>query len=135
MTRLIPYLHFNGNTREAMTFYSKCLGGKLVLQKVAESPMAAKVPSEMESQILHSSLTMANFSLMASDMMGSHVSMGNNIKLCLNCSSDEEIRSFFEKLSEGGQVKEPLQQTFWGATFGAFTDKFGVEWMLNYSKN
>jgi PhnB protein len=53
-----------------MTFYQQCLGGELVLQKISESPMAARMPSEMGAKILHSSLTKENLVLMASDMMG-----------------------------------------------------------------
>jgi PhnB protein len=135
MKQIIPYLHFNGQTREAMTFYKQCLGGELILQKVSESPMAASVPNEMGARILHSSLTTKHFTLMGTDMMGNQVVYGNNIKICIDCSSDQEITDYFNSLAEGGEIKQPLQESFWGATFGAVTDKFGIHWMLNYSKN
>ena len=135
MTQINAYLNFNGKCREAMTFYQQCLGGELVMQKISESPMAARVPSELGAKILHSSLTKDKIVLMASDMMGNNVKSGNSISLCLNCSSDEEINSFFNNLSTDGNVVEPLHQSFWGATFGSLTDKFGVSWIFNYSKN
>ena len=135
MTQINAYLNFNGKCREAMTFYQQCLGGELVMQKISESPMAARVPSELGAKILHSSLTKDKIVLMASDMMGNNVKSGNSISLCLNCSSDEEINSFFNNLSTDGNVVEPLNQSFWGATFGSLTDKFGVSWIFNYSKN
>lgn len=135
MTHINAYLNFNGQCREAMTFYHQCLGGELVMQKISESPMAARVPSEMGAKILHSSLIKENIVLMASDMMGNNIVKGNSINLCINCSSTEEINSFFNNLSSGGQVIEPLHQSFWGATFGVLTDKFGINWMFNYSKN
>lgn len=72
---------------------------------------------------------------MGSDMMGARLKPGNSVALCLNCSSDEEINDFFDKLSEGGQVITPLHQSFWGATYGELTDRFGMLWMLNYTKN
>src|ERR1044071_3591947 len=125
MTYINAYLNFNGHTREAMTFYQQCLGGELVMQKISESPMAARVPSEMGAKILHSSLTKENIVLMGSDMMGNNVVAGNSISLCINCSSDEEINSFFDNLSKDGKIVEPLHQSFWGATFGSLTDKFG----------
>lgn len=134
MTQINAYLNFNGSAREAMTFYKECLGGELVLQKIAESPMAAQMPSEMGPKILHSSLTNAGLVLMASDCMGAATVAGNNVALCINCSSEEEINSFFKNLAAGGKVNEPLQQSFWGATFGSLTDKFGIHWMLNYTK-
>ena len=135
MTQINAYLNFNGLTRDAMTFYQQCLGGELVMQKISESPMAARMPSEMGARILHSSLIKDNLVLMASDMMGNSIIKGNSISLCVNCSSDEEINSFFNRLSDGARINEPLHQSFWGATFGSLTDKFGVTWILNYSKN
>ena len=135
MTQIISYLNFNGRTREAMSFYHQCLGGELVMQKIAESPMAAQMPSEMGARILHSSLTNDGIVLMASDMLGEKVATGNNVALCINCSTEEEINSFFNNLAVGGTIQDTLQQTFWGATFGKLTDKFGVNWMFNYSKN
>ena len=99
MTHINAYLNFNGQTREAMTFYKECLGGELVMQKISESPMAARVPSEMGVKILHSSLTKENLILMASDMMGNNIVKGNSIALCVNCSSDDEINSFYKNLS------------------------------------
>lgn len=135
MTHINAYLNFNGQAREAMTFYHDCLGGELVMQKISESPMAARMPSETGAKILHSSLTKNNLILMASDMMGNSVVKGNSISLCVNCSSDEEVNSFFSNLSRGGSVNEPLHQSFWGATFGSLTDKFGITWIFNYAKN
>jgi PhnB protein len=135
MTHINAYLNFNGNTKEAMTFYKECLGGELVMQKIAESPMAAQMPSEMGAKILHSTLTSNAVVLMASDCMGDKVVNGNSVWLCLNCSSNEEINSFFNNLAKGGKINEPLQQSFWGATFGSLTDKFGINWMFNHTKN
>lgn len=135
MTYINAYLNFNGQTREAMTFYKECLGGELVMQKISESPMAARMPSEMGARILHSSLTKENLVLMASDMMGNNIVKGNSVALCVNCSSDEEITTFFSNLSKDGKIVEPLHQSFWGAIFGTLTDKFGVTWIFNYSKN
>ncbi|MEI9912593.1 MAG: VOC family protein [Bacteroidota bacterium] len=74
--------------------------------------------------------------LMGSDMVGPDGFIkGNTMSLSLNCSSEEEINSFFSTLSAGGKIIHPLRVEFWGAIFGVFTDKFGVRWMLNYDKN
>jgi PhnB protein len=136
MTQVNAYLNFNGQCREALTFYKECLGGDLYLQKISESPMAAQMPSEAGPNILHGSLTRNGvLMLMGSDMMGNGLRPCNRVGLCLNCSSDEEINDFFTRLSAGGQVKMPLHQSFWGATYGELTDKFGLLWMFNYTKN
>lgn len=133
-TNISAYMNFNGKCREVMTFYHECLGGELSMQKVSESPMAAQMPSEMGGNILHSTLTNNNMILMGSDMMGPSLVNGNNVSLCINCNSDEEIKNYFSNLSVGGKVKMQLHQTFWGATYGELTDKYGMNWMFNYSK-
>ncbi len=97
-TQLVSYLNFNGNCREVMNFYQKCLGGELFMQKISESPMAAQMPSEAGANILHSSLTKENIILMGSDMMGQGLVKGNYVTLCMNCSSDEEINTYFSSL-------------------------------------
>jgi PhnB protein len=136
MTQLNPYLNFNGQCREALTFYQECLDGDLEFQKIAESPMAAKMPSEKGPLILHGALSKNGSTLlMGSDMIGNSLQPGNSINLCLNCSSDQEINTLFDRLSAGGQVKVPLHQSFWGATFGEVRDKFGMTWMLNFTRN
>ena len=133
-TQINSYITFNGNCREAMTFYRDCLGGELILQKIAESPMAAQMPSEMGAKILHSSLMNEEIVLMASDMCDKNSLEGSKIKLCVECSNEEEIELFFTKLSLGGNIKTPLHQTFWGAMYGELTDKFGMDWMFNFVK-
>ena len=133
-TQLNPYIQFNGKCREAMTFYQACLGGELMMQKVSESPMAAQLPSEMGAHIMHSNLISGAVSIMGSDLC-TDLTKGNEITLCLNCANDEEINNYFNKLSEGGKVKTQLHQTFWGATYGEITDKFGLNWMFNCTRN
>jgi PhnB protein len=134
-TQLNAYLNFNGRCREAMTFYQQCLGGDLILQKIAESPFAMQMPSEAAANILYSSLTKDGVLLMmGSDIIGDHLQPGNSVVLCIKCSTDEEINQFFGSLSAGGQVKMPLHQSFWGATYGELTDKFGMLWKFIHTK-
>lgn len=133
---IVPYLTFNGNCREAMLFYKKCFGGKLVLQTIGESPMADKMPAQMKECILHSTLINDALVLMASDMVNDEgLKKGNAVSLSLNCSSEKEIKLFYQKLSSGGKGFHPLENTFWGALFGGLTDKFGNHWLLNFNKN
>jgi len=134
MAKIIPYLNFNGKCREAMTFYHHCFGGELVMQKIAESPMAAKMPSEMGNHILQSTLTTDNITIMGSDMIGDKLIQGNEITLMAHCQNNTELMNFFAKLALGGTVKIPLHQSFWGAMYGELTDKYGINWMFNYSK-
>jgi PhnB protein len=136
MTQINSYLTFSGNCRAAMTFYKDCLGGELNFQTIGESPMADKLPEQMKNCILHSTLIKGNLVLMGSDMVPeSGLIKGNAVSLSLNCSSEDEIKKCYEKLSLGGEATHPLENTFWGALFGDLTDKFGNHWLLNYEKN
>jgi len=135
-TQINAYIGFNGKCREAMNFYKNCLGGELTVQTVGGSPIEKEFPEGMKDQILHSSLMRnGTLMLMATDCSapGGFVE-GNNIALSLNCSSEEEINTFYSMLSEGGKIIDPLKQQFWGALFGVFDDKYGIRWMLNYEK-
>lgn len=131
--RLIPYLGFNGNCREALGFYKECLGGELTMQTFGETPMADQTPAEMLDKVMHGSLANENIVLFASDMMGEEADAPSNgrVTLCLVCRTPEEIRDFYAKLSTGGKIGSALKEEFFG-TYGDFTDKFGIHWMLQY---
>jgi PhnB protein len=136
MTQIFAYINFNGNCREAMTFYKECLGAELTIQTVEGSPIEAQCPAGMKDQVMHATLTKEALLLMGSDMAGpGGFTKGNNIALSVNCSSEEDIHAFFSRLSEGGEILDPLKMQFWGAMFGVVTDKFGIRWMFNYDKN
>jgi PhnB protein len=129
MTQINPYLTFNGNCREAMTFYNECFGGELSLMAVEDSPMADQWPAEAQKNILHASLVKDQLTLLASDMAGKEPVRGNTISLALTCSTEEEIKTYFNNLSNGGHVTHPLH-TFFDGAIGALTDKFGMNWVL-----
>src|SRR5580765_3284283 len=136
MTIINSYLTFNGNCREAMTFYKECLGRDLTLQTIGESPLSEKMPLQMKECILHSTLSKGALLLMASDMVSEDgLKKGNSVSLMLNCSSEEEIRNCYKKLSAGGIEDHPIEPSFWGALFGDLTDRFGNHWLLHYDKN
>ena len=134
MAKLNPYLNFDRNCREAMTYYKECLGGELELMPVGETPVASQVPPHMKDAILHSTLKTADFEIMATDMTPESLVDGNAVHLCLVCKSDEEIHSLFEKLSAGGKVTHPINPMFFGL-IGTLIDKFGKRWILELDKS
>lgn len=134
MTTLNPYLNFDGNCKAAMTFYKDALGGKLELQTVGQSPMAEQMPGAKKDAIFHSTLTANNMVIMASDMGWGEFNNGNAYHICVDCSTEDEINSFFKKLSVGGTVTQKVAPMPWGAIFGSFVDKFGKQWILNQTK-
>lgn len=136
MSNINPYIGFNGKTREAIHFYQNIFGGEMELREVKGSPMEQYWQSAPEGAIYHASLHNGDdIILMGSDMSGPNGhTVGNVIQLAITCNSEEEINTFFNKLSDGGTVTDPLKHQFWGAIFGAVKDKYGINWMLNYNK-
>ena len=129
-SRLNPYLNFPGNTKEAMEFYESVFGGTLVVNTFAEY---GQQDPELANKVMHSMLeTDSGFTLMASDPQpGMELKPGNNIAISLSGDDDAELRGYWEKLSEGGNVLMPLEKQMWGDTFGMCTDKFGLSWLVN----
>jgi PhnB protein len=133
MKELVTYLNFNGNCRDAMKFYERCLGGELQMMPFSEVP--GDHPPEAKNRIIHARLTNGSAVLMASDTMpGMPFQQGNNFAISVHCKSQDELERFFTALGDKGKVTMPLQDTFWGARFGMLTDQFGINWMFNFEK-
>ncbi|MGQ7857684.1 VOC family protein [Pedobacter sp. WC2501] len=136
MASINSYLTFNGNCREAMTFYQKCLGGELTFETIGESVIVDKMPNSMKRSIMHAVLTKDDLVIMATDMVEERgLVKGNSVSMMLNCNSEQEAQAFYDKLSAGGKASHPIQSTFWGTIFGDLTDRFGNNWLINYDKN
>lgn len=134
MKEINAYLIFNGNCREAMTFYQKCLGADLQMLPFSDAP-GGNIPEEARDRVMHARLVKGPTVIMASDNMpGMPFQQGSNFFISLNCDDAQEVENLFSALSEKGQVKQAPQETFWAARFAMFADQFGINWMLNSYK-
>lgn len=130
-----PYLHFDDDCREAMTFYQQVFGGELHLMTIGESPVKHEFSKALHNQVLHGRLEHDGFVILASDMCGmGELKKGNGIQLSLNCSSENEIEDLYKKLAVGGKVLDELKEQFWGALFAMVMDRFGTRWMLSLER-
>lgn len=148
MKQMQPYLFFDGNCREALTFYGKAFGVEPNIMTYGQMPPQPPSPQDAENKcaegadmeaskdrVMHGSIQSGEALLMASDKpVGGAGEKIDGFAVNIDCSSAEEQDKFFAALGEGGQVMMPLSDTFWGARFGMLTDKFGVHWMFNYAK-
>lgn len=130
-SKLNPYINFNGNASDAMEFYKSVFGGVMTMSTYKEGGMTQN-PAE-ENKIMHAMLeTTDGITLMGSDSPeGWEFVIGTNVSISLSGDNDAELSGYFEKLSEGGKIQEPLRQAPWGDKFGMITDKFGIRWMVN----
>ena len=127
------YLSFDGNAAEALSFYAKCLDGKIAFSMTfGESPMAADTPDSHKKKIMHATLEARGQQLMASDMPPGMPHEGfKGFSLSVQGKDVAEGKKLFDALSAGGKVTMPFAETFWAKGFGMLEDKFGVPWMVN----
>ncbi len=140
MAAINPYLMFNGTCEEAFLFYKSVFGGEFpYIGKYKDAPAeeGEKLSEEALNRIMHVSLPIGNTNLMGSDSHPRYgdVGFGDNFSISINTESTDEADRIFNGLSAGGKVEMPMNKTFWGAYFGMFKDKFGVNWMVNFDEN
>ncbi|TXD35857.1 VOC family protein [Lujinxingia vulgaris] len=129
--KIVTYLNFDGTCREAFEFYAGVLGGKLTMQVVSESPAAEHMAPEFQDSVMHACLEVGDQTLMASDTMHMGYTRPQGFSVSLQFETPEEAERVFEALAEGGEVRMPLERTFWALRFGTLEDRFGTPWMIN----
>ena len=132
-SRLNPYIGFDGTAREAMEFYKEVFGGELTVNTFGEFGYQNQANA---AKIMHTQLeTDRGFTLMASDTpSGMDRTSGDNITISLSGEDGGELRGYWEKLSDGGNVTMPLEKQMWGDEFGMCIDRFGIPWMVNITQ-
>ncbi len=130
-TLLNPYLEFKGNARQAMEFYKSVFGGELRMNTFKEYH-ASQDPRD-DDKIMHAQPETENdLTFMAADTIDeTEYRAGSNFAMSLSGDDHSKLQNYYEKLSDGGMVFVPLEKAPWGDTFGMFTDRFGVKWMVN----
>ncbi len=129
------YLTFNGNCKQAFEFYKSAFDSDYIaFQTFADAPDTMKVPEDEHYKVMHVSLPVGESVLMGSDSceaFNGEVICGQNFAISYTPTSRKNGDSIFAKISDGGIVQMPLQDTFWGSYFGQCQDKFGINWMFN----
>ena len=135
MTSLTPYLLFDGFCQDAMQFYKSVFGGELTTTKVKDSPAKDHMPGIQQEKTITARLRSGSLDISASDWLRPDQTpiRGNTVCLYLSGGTFEELKTVFEKLSDGAEVTDPLKEQFFG-TYGALNDKFGVRWMFQTNK-
>lgn len=139
-TRLNPYIGFDGNAREAMEFYKSVFGGELDITTFGEGGgMEGMTDKEDEDKVMHAMLTTPNgLVLMGADhpkAMGPYTHHGQeHVAISVSGDDDAELSGYFDKLNDGATNVMPLTVAPWGDKFGMLTDKFGMNWMVNITK-
>jgi PhnB protein len=132
-SRLNPYISYAGAARQALEFYRGVFGGELTVSTYGEG---GGMEGPGADNVMHGQLeTPSGYTLMASDTPpGMDHTVGTNMSVSLSGNDTEELRGYFQKLSEGGTVTVPLEKQIWGDEFGMCVDRFGVPWLVNISQ-
>jgi len=131
-----PYINFDTSAEEVLNFYKQVFGGEVKISRYGDMPASPNMPvaEDQKSLVMHGVLESADFQLMVSDAapMGG-TKPGTNISLSLSGDDEATLTKYFDGLSAGGTVTQPLEKAPWGDTFGMLTDKFGIAWLVNIS--
>lgn len=129
-----PYLNFNGQCEEAFKTYERVLGAKVgAIFYFGDSPMAAKYP-ELAKKVMHARLDIGNQMILGCDAPPEYFEKAQGSSICLEADDVDSAERIFRELAEGGDVKMPIQETFWAKRYGQLTDRFGTPWMINVSQ-
>ena len=134
MLRCTPFLLFDGNCAEAMSFYHECLGGHLVLTRLGDTPMRDQFPPEKHGRIINAHLESVAIEISATDWMASPAfepKLGNMSALFVTGTDRAELKAVFDKLAVGAERErfQELHAMPFG-TYGQFYDKYGVQWIF-----
>ena len=132
--QFMPYLSFNGNCREALTFYAELFGGTVNGFFQWDAEMIKDIPEATTDHIMHGSISLSNFALAGADQFGDNYSPGGPVSLMIDIDDDlADAKAKFDALAEGGQVMMPFGETFWADGYGFCTDRFGIQWQVNHT--
>jgi PhnB protein len=142
MLKVNIYLTFNGTCEEAFIFYKSVFGGEFqFIGRYKDVPQSdsQNFQPENENKIMHVSLPISEKTVLmgcdSPEAGGQGTIMGNNISISLDLDTKSEADTLFAKLSSKGQIRMAMSETFWGAYFGALTDRFGINWLINCDLN
>ncbi len=139
MATVNVYLSFNGTCEAAFDFYKSVFGGEFnYIGRFKDMPSSDQpIPDSVKDKIMHVGLPISKETMllgcdMPESMTGQKFIAGNNFSICINTTSVEESQRIFNALSADGIITMPLEKTFWSPLFGMVTDKFGINWMVDY---
>lgn len=127
-----PHLSFPGTCEEALHFYERVLGARILyISQYKDTPMAAQLPPDFADKVIHATIQVGNSRIMACDVPPDRYSVTHGSSMCVESHSAEEGEKTFKALMADGEVHMPFEKTFWSPGFGMGRDKYGIPWMVN----
>lgn len=130
--QVTAYLNLNGRCEEAIEFYRTALGAEVeMIMRFKDAPADSQCPGADGNRIMHSSFRVGSSTVMASDCESTGKPVFEGFSLALTVTTEADAERYFNALAAGGNIRMPLEKTFWSPRFGVVSDKFGVSWMID----
>jgi len=129
--QIIPYLSFNGNCREALTFYAELFGGTVGSFMPWNAEAIENISGATVEHIMHGDININGITIAGSDQFGDMYTPAGNVSLMLDIDDLSDAQAKFTALAEAGQITMPFAETFWADGYGFCTDRFGIMWQIN----
>ncbi|HZS75953.1 MAG TPA: VOC family protein [Ktedonobacteraceae bacterium] len=130
--KIKTFLMFEGKAEEAMNFYLSVFKDAEILNVYrygAEGPGT-------EGTVMHAIFSLYGQKFMCMDSNIKHdFTFTPSMSLYVSCTTEAEIDSIFEQLSQGGNVRMPLSTYPFSPKFGWVDDRYGVSWQLNLERS
>ena len=139
MTTIHPWINFNGNAEEAFSFYKSVFGGEFTKVVHFKDIASAEfpVPEKEENKIMYIALPISTGTMLIAndvpEILGQVNERENRSKILVRTENKEEADRLFSGLSAGGEVEGPMGDSPWGSYAGMFRDKYGIEWIIEFS--
>jgi PhnB protein len=139
MATINTWINFNGNAHEAFTFYKSVFGGEFtkVLRFKDIASDAFPVAEKEENKLMYIALPIGNNAMLIAndvpEVLGQVNEHENRSKILITTESKEEADKLFNGLSSGGEVEGPMGDSPWDSYAGMFRDKYGIEWIIEFS--
>lgn len=130
--KMTPYLHFKNQCREAFELYADIFNGTINAMLSYEDTPETEAPVEWNNHILHAHLSIGDLELMGSDAPGDYYAKPQGLYIFMSVDELDEAERIYNRLSEGGAIQMPLEETFWAERYAMFIDRYGTPWMISF---
>ncbi len=135
MQKITPFLWFDKNTEEAITYYSSIFDNSKVVSitRYPEGPLEGPMKG-FEGKVLTAVFELQGQKFMALDG-GPIFKFNPSVSFSVTCPTVEATQTLFNKLADGGMVMMELQEYPFSKMYGWCNDKFGVSWQISVARD
>lgn len=132
---IFPYLTFNGNCQEALTFYAEIFDGTIEGMMPWPAEMIADTPGATVEHIMHGAIDINGSRIVGIDQFGDMYSAEGSNSIMIDIDDIEKAKTIFDSLAADGEVMMPFGEQFWTQGYGFCRDRFGTAWQINSTGN